>query len=170
MPRARGYWWVMALAACTTQSPLPPDEDAEPAEQDSQASEPQIKLRYLDHMNLKPMPDTLLSVSSRCARKDEIGTVTRLSLSVKSGKVAMFSANIRMAQGTCQFDLNDFTQTASLPQVVLQHRSLKDCHIRMWTQDQQVTIAYNTCRGACSGDSFDYLWPTLVNRRNGRCD
>lgn len=159
---------VILLSACSTVPEQIIDEGSVDSEPER---EPPIKLKYLDKLNLKPMPVKAFSVSSRCTRKDESGTRTRLSLKVKDSKVAQFSAAIDIPKrGSCQFNLGDFVQTASLPQVILTHRTAPDCHVRMWTQERQITIAYNTCAQSCSGSSFDYLWPTLVDSHTGRCD
>lgn len=152
------------LAACST---LP-----EPEQMPNATTEetPQHTLKYLNKRNLKPMPIKPLNVSSQCSRKDAIGTRTQLQLKVKESKVSTFSSRIAMAQGTCSFDLRDFKQTATMPEIVLTHRDQPDCKVRMWAQDRQVTVAYNACAQSCTGDSFDYLWPTLVDSRTGRCD
>lgn len=157
------------LAACSTvPEPIIIDEGSV---EDAPEREPPVKLKYLDKLNLKPMPVKAFTVSSRCIRKDESGTKTRLNLKVKDSKVTNFNAAIDIPKrGSCQFDLGNFVQTASLPQVILTHRTAPDCQVRMWTQERQITIAYTTCANACTGESFDYLWPTLVDSRSGRCD
>lgn len=167
----RTWLWVVAgglgLSAC--QTPPVSEQPAEPVADSGFSSRP---LKHWDTLkNLKPMPEKPLTVSSQCVRKDELGTLTRLKLKVKDSTVSTFSANIEMPQkGRCQFDLKDFRQTAKLPQVILTHREHQDCTVRMWSQERQVTITYNACAQACSGSGFDYLWPTLVDSRSGRCD
>lgn len=156
------------VGACSLLDVLAPEtSDSPDATQEDMEQHP---LKYLNRRNLKPMPVKPITVSSQCSRKDEAGTLTKLKLKVKDSKVSAFSAQIAMKQGECRFDLNDFRQTETLPQVVLAHREDARCTVRMWNQDRQVTIAYNTCAQACTGDSFDYLWPTLVDSRTGRCD
>jgi hypothetical protein len=43
----------------------------------------------------------------------------------------------------------------------------------MWEQEldrsKGVTVAFSGCQAQCSGESFSYLWPILVDTRNGRC-
>lgn len=156
------------LAACSVLEILEPSgPDTSEATQEDMEQHP---LKYLNKRNLKPMPVKPITVSSQCSKKDEAGTRTQLKLKVKESKVSDFSAFIAMKQGDCRFDLKDFKQTATLPQVVLTHRDREQCTVRMWTQDRQVTVAYNDCAQACTGESFDYLWPTLVDSRTGRCD
>ena len=41
--------------------------------------------------------------------------------------------------------------------------------IIMWEQGKGVTVAFNNCQAKCEGDAFSYLWPILVDPRNGRC-
>lgn len=160
---------AICLAACSTVPERAIIDEG--SVEEGPEYEPPVKLKYLDKLNLKPMPVKAFTVSSRCSRKDESGTKTRLNLKVKDSKVANFNAAIDIPKrGNCQFDLRDFVQTATLPQVILTHRTTPDCQVRMWAQERQITIAYNTCAQACSGDSFDYLWPTLVDGRSGRCD
>ncbi len=160
---------VVLLAACSTL-PLPEPREEEAIDEAPQR-ERNATLKHLDKRNLKPMPIKPITVSSRCSQKDEQGTTTRLNLKVKDSKVLSLNASIEIPKhGSCRFDLSEFEQTAVLPQLVLTHRTQSQCNIRMWAQDQQIAIAYTTCAQACSGDSFDYLWPTLVDSRSGRCD
>ena len=71
-------------------------------------------------------------------------------------------------QGVCHFDMKYFKQTESFPNVVLTDGA-SGCVVRMWEQEKGVTVAFNACQSKCGGDAFSYLWPILVDTRNGRC-
>lgn len=165
----------LALAACSTP-PTAPEPVPEPAKETpppAAESTPKFKnstLKYLANRNLKPQPTRPLNVRSRCSHSDAIGTVTRLNLLVKEAEVKSFDARVSMkGHGTCSFNMQDFAQDAKLPQVLLRHKKDNNCTVRMWEQGHNVTIAFNSCRNSCEGKAFDYLWPVVVDARNGRC-
>jgi hypothetical protein len=162
---------ILLLGACATPTPVPvPPEPGlttvrEPAPERLQ-SQP---LKHLAHRKLKPMPVQALNVSTKCAFHDEGGTRGKLDLQVKNAEVQRFTAEVSMSKrGICRFDMKNFRQTASLPAVLLADNG-SACLVRMWAQDKGVTVAFNGCQAQCSGESFSYLWPILVDTRNGRC-
>ncbi len=160
------------LAACAAPPKAPePVVEAPPAPAVEEA--PKFKnstLKYLANRKLKPQPTRPLNVRSRCSHSDAIGTVTRLNMLVKEAEVKSFDAQVSMkGHGVCRFNMKDFKQDAKLPQVLLRHKQENDCTVRMWEQGHNVTIAFNSCHKSCDGKAFDYLWPVVVDARNGRC-
>ena len=92
-----------------------------------------------------------------------------MDLHVTKAEVKRFVAEVNIPrQGLCRFDMKTFTQTARLPNVVLTDAT-SSCVVRMWEQEKGVTVAFNACQSKCGGDAFSYLWPILVDTRNGRC-
>ena len=159
------------LAACAENPPQeapPPKVEAKPTRLESQPH------KYMAGRKFAPQPTQALNVRSRCTHRDAVGTQTRLELQVKDAEVKSFSAEVSIAKhGTCRFDLANFTQKQKMPQVILAAKDGSACTVRMWEQDnkhrRQVTIAFNSCPAACNGDTFDYLWPILVDAKSGRC-
>lgn len=165
---------VLILAACGAKPPAPESTvevvpETAPAKEEKPALS-NSTLKYLAKRKLKPQPTRPLNVKSRCSHTDEIGTQTRLDLLVKNAEVKTFVAQVTMkAHGACRFDLKDFEQVEKLPQPLLRHKLAGDCTVRMWEQEHHVTIAFNGCPSVCEGKAFDYLWPIIVDARNGRC-
>jgi len=166
---------ALILGACATPEPLP--EPPAPAPAAAPTPEPERiesqPLKHLLNRNLKPMPDQALNVRTKCAFRDDIGTRGKMDLQVKDAEVQRFTAEVSIPkQGVCRFDLKNFQQTATLPTVTLTD-AMSGCSVRMWAQelgrDKSVTVAFSGCQTQCSGDSFSYLWPILVDTRNGRC-
>ena len=92
-----------------------------------------------------------------------------MDLQVAKAEVKRFVAEVNIPkQGLCRFDMKNFEQTDKLPNVVLADRE-SACVVRMWEQEKGVTVAFNSCQAKCGGDAFSYLWPILVDTRNGRC-
>jgi hypothetical protein len=161
------------LAACAS-SPPAPEVAAQPEPKPPAADKsPQFKnstLKYLANRKIKPQPTRPLNVRSRCSHSDAIGTVTRLNLLVKEAEVKSFDARVSIkGHGSCNFNMKDFAQDAKLPQVLLRHKTDRKCTVRMWEQGHKVTIAFNSCPRSCEGKAFEYLWPVVVDARNGRC-
>ena len=151
---------------------MPPTSTTTPARRET-AIESQ-PLKYLAGRSFKPQATQNLNIRSRCTHRDALGTRTRLDLQVKNAQVGRFSAEIAIPKhGICRFDLQNFVQKATQPQALLSAKDGSACTVRLWEQEsakgRQVTIAFNSCQGACTGDTFDYLWPILVDARTGRC-
>jgi len=167
---------VLAAAGCAEVEKQPePVAVEEPVieKQAAEGKEPKFKnstLKYLANRNIKPQPTRPLNVRSRCNHRDAIGTQTRLDLLVKEASVKTFVAEVSMkGHGSCRFDLNEFEQVEKMPQALLRHKKQSDCLVRMWEQGPKVTIAFNSCPKSCDGQAFDYLWPIMVEAKNGRC-
>ena len=161
------------LAGCATPPPEPvaqvPEAVVAP-KQDEIVSQP---LKHLAGRKLKPMPDKPLEVRAKCRFKDVAGGRGAMELQVSQAEVKRFFAEVSIPrQGTCRFDLKQFRQTGKLPTVVLADTE-SECTVRMWKQElgktKGVTVAFNNCQAKCEGDAFSYLWPILVDPRNGRC-
>lgn len=161
---------VLLLAACGS---LPEAPKQQPEPQPEVGEAPKMKnstLKYLANRNLKPQPTRPLNVKSKCSHRDAIGTLTRLDLLVQNADVKTLDAQISMkSHGSCQFRLKDFVQEAHLPQALLRHRQESECTLRLWEQGNNVTLAFNSCPKSCEGKAFDYLWPVVIDARNGRC-
>ncbi len=170
--RAAALLVVALLAGCATPEPPPPVAVPAPAPPAPPATAPeprQDKLKHLANRHLKPMPVRPLNAKASCSFKDETGYRGRLRLDVKEAAVKRLEASVDVPKrGSCRFKLADFRQTDSQPAVVLAARK-GDCKIRLWEQEDQVTVAFRDCRAECSGDSVDYLWPILVDNRKGSC-
>lgn len=92
-----------------------------------------------------------------------------MDLQVTKAEVKRFVAEVSIPkQGLCRFEMKNFHQTATLPNVVLTDDA-SGCVVRIWEQGKGVTVAFNACQSMCGGDAFSYLWPILVDTRNGRC-
>jgi transposase len=166
---------ILLLAACATPEPVQePPAPAPVAEKKPRPERIESQpLKHLLNRNLKPMPVQALNVKTKCAFRDAIGTRGKMDLQVKNAEVQRFTAEINIPkQGICRFDMKNFEQTGTLPNVMLTDAS-SGCAVRMWAQelgrDKSVTVAFSDCQTQCSGDSFSYLWPILVDTRNGRC-
>lgn len=168
---------ALLLAACSTPAPPPPvAETTPPVEapppQQAAPARPQIEsvpLKHLANRRLAPIPDRPIDVDTRCAFKDPTGYRGQLKLSVKKADVRQFDAEINVPRkGTCRFSLKGFRQTHTVPVVAL-NNDRDACTVRMWEQGNQVTVAFRDCQARCSGESFDYLWPILVDTKTGRC-
>ena len=166
---------VLLLAACASPPPVPAPEPVTEAPATSVPAPPPVArirsqtLKYLAGRKLKPIPDHALEVRTRCNFRDVGGGQGKMDLQVSKAEVKRFVAEVTIPkQGQCRFDMKTFAQTGRLPNVVLTDR-IDGCVVRMWEQGKDVTVAFNSCQAKCSGDAFSYLWPILVDTRNGRC-
>lgn len=165
------------LGACATPEPAPEPmpTPVEPVATERKPPPPKkehIESQPLKHLlgrKLKPIPDRALDVRTKCSFHDVAGGRGSMDLQVTKAEVKRFIAEVNIPkQGLCRFDMKNFRQTASLPNVVLTDGS-SGCVVRMWEQEKGVTVAFNACQDKCSGDAFSYLWPILVDTKSGRC-
>ena len=168
---------ALLLGACATPVPTTvPEPVSVPVEPVASVAKPEsaerIKSQPLKHLlgrSLKPIPDQALEVRTKCSFRDVAGGRGKMDLLVTKAEVKRFVAEVNIPnQGSCRFDMKTFEQTARLPNVVLTDTS-SGCVVRMWEQEKGVTVAFNACQSKCGGDAFSYLWPILVDTRNGRC-
>ena len=160
---------VLLLGACAAPEPAP----APASEADNQSPPVErIKSQPLKHLvgrPLKPIPDKALDIRTKCSFRDVAGGRGSMDLQVTKAEVKRFVAEVNIPRrGLCRFDMKNFQQTSKLPNVVLTDDE-SGCVVRMWEQEKGVTVSFNACQAKCSGDAFSYLWPILVDSRNGRC-
>jgi hypothetical protein len=164
----------LVLAACAITEPAtppPPPAKADPQRTETKAPTVRPKKESTVHGSKRPaaIPTRALNVLAQCSFKDETGYNGSLRLSVQDAKVQAFDAAVNIpGRGTCRFDLKSFRQTREMPNVELSH--LRDpCIVRVWEQEERVTVAFQQCQKMCSGKAWDHLWPILADRRDGSC-
>lgn len=144
-----------------TPPPAPLPEERPPPRQD--------KLKHLANRHLKPIETRPLNARADCGFRDPTGYRGKLNLDVRNADVRRFEASVDVPRhGGCKFNLKNFQQTDSLPNVVLSAKR-GECKVSLWEQEHQVTVAFRDCKAECSGSSLDYLWPILVDNRKGSC-
>ena len=160
---------ILLLTACAApeQAPAPAPETVSQEQPDQRIkSQP---LKYLVGRTLKPIPDKALDIRTKCSFRDVAGGRGTMDLQVSKAEVKRFIAEVNIPRrGLCRFDMKNFQQTSKLPNVVLTDDE-SGCVVRMWEQEKGVTVSFNACQSKCSGEAFSYLWPILVDSRNGRC-
>ncbi|HTY04355.1 MAG TPA: hypothetical protein VMC81_11570 [Rhodocyclaceae bacterium] len=160
-----------ALAGCATkEAPVaarPAPTPAQPAAKPP-AEEPEVYSR-LAGRKIKPNAVRPLNAKADCSFRDPNGYGGRLNLAVEDSQVQRLQADLEVpGRGRCSFALKDFRQTAREPSVTLSALTSK-CVVRLWEQEGQVTVAFNTCRERCQSDAFDYIWPIKVDPKTGTC-
>lgn len=173
MKTARSGLAVLALlAGCATPPPPAPPEAAAPVAAEP-PPRPRIEsqpLKHLANRKLAPIPDQPLNVRTRCNFRDHTGYRGHLDLRVDDSDVKRLSAEIKVPrQGSCRFDMKDFAQADKRLAVLAATREQDECKVRIWQQEGRVTVAFRDCRAYCSGETFDYVWPILVDTGTGKC-
>jgi len=173
------YWAAIAgivvalVAGCATREPeitTKPAPKPAPAPSVKPPSAPPAEVySRLAGRKIKPIAVKPITVKADCSYRDPTGYGGKLNLLVEDSQVRRLNAEIQVpARGNCAFALKDFRQTAKEPSVTLSSIS-GACTVRVWEQEGKVTVAFNSCKDRCQGDSFDYVWPILVDARTGSC-
>lgn len=167
---------VLLLAGCATKEPAvetkpepaPPPAPA-PAPEAAKLPAPTETYSKLAGRRIKPIIVKPITVKADCSYRDPTGYGGKLDLQVEDSHVQALQAEIRVPKrGKCTFAFKDFHQTANEPSVTLSsHRGT--CTVRVWEQEGKITVAFNKCKDRCQGDSFDYVWPILVDAKTGKC-
>jgi hypothetical protein len=166
---------VLLLAGCATKeppvaakpAPAPAPEAAKPAP--APAPAPTETYSRLAGRKIKPIAVKPITVKADCSYKDPTGYGGKLNLLLDNSQVRALQAEILVPKhGNCAFALKDFRQTAKEPSVTLSSNG-GACTVRIWEQEGKVTVAFNSCKDRCQGDSFDYVWPILVDAKTGKC-
>ncbi len=167
---------ILALSACAIRNGpsgnSTPSSDAsvvyttpDISSRDAQSAQPSRNSKG----KLAPIPTRAINLNTACHFKDERGYNGNLTTDVKDAQVRQFQAEVNIPRrGTCNFDLSRFEQTQSLPIVKLKSRD-NTCQVFMWSQNANITVAFNQCAAQCTGDAYDYLWPILVDASRGEC-
>ncbi|MBI5785309.1 MAG: hypothetical protein HZA64_07630 [Rhodocyclales bacterium] len=177
-PIACAAFVVVLLAGCATKeppvaakpaptpAPAPAPAAAKPAPAPAAPTETYSRLAG---RSIKPIAVRPITVKTDCSYRDPTGYGGKLKLAVTNSQVSAMQAEIQVPKrGKCAFALKDFHQTAKEPSVTLSsHKG--GCTVRVWEQEGKVTVAFNSCKDRCQGDSFDYVWPILVDAKSGKC-
>ncbi|HZV54924.1 MAG TPA: hypothetical protein VFF82_08290 [Rhodocyclaceae bacterium] len=161
------------LAGCATKETVAPKPAPVPAPAPGRAkppteAQPEIYSR-LAGRKIKPIAVKPINVKADCSFRDPDGYGGKLNLLVEDSQVRRLQAEVQVPRrGNCAFALKDFRQTANEPAVTLSAAS-GQCTVRLWEQEGRVTVAFNSCKDRCGGDSFDYVWPILVDASTGTC-
>ena len=166
---------VALLAGCaskepqpTAAKPAPTPEAAKPAPTPAPAAAPTETYSKLAGRSIKPNAGKPINLKTECTYRDPTGYGGKLKLAVNNSEVSALQADIQVPKrGNCAWALKDFRQTAKEPTLTL--NSSGACTIRLWEQEGKVTVAFNNCKDRCQGDSFDYVWPIIVNTKTGKC-
>ena len=118
---------------------------------------------------LKPLPLKPINLKTECEfRDEENGYQVAARLNIANSQVRTLHTTFTVPDhGNCSLDLSQFRQTRQRPQIELY--SGNDCKIMIWEQENQITVALNQCAAYCTHDTFDYIWPIIVNKQTGTC-
>ena len=115
-----------------------------------------------------PAPVVGLTFKGSCIAKDETGYAENAQIDVADGTVNALAVRIDVPKrGSCRYALAAFRQTQTLPFVELQARSNPACSLRMWKQEDRITLVATACAGKCTKGAFDYAWPVAFQETGG---
>ena len=116
---------------------------------------------------LAPSRSSDVNFQGACEQREEDNYYDFIKLKVNSNVVEQLEWTANPRQGRCQFNLADFTQVKTRPQVDLQSKKDRRCHIYMWENGQYVSVSVLNCKSVCAQN--DRILPILLNERTGSC-
>ena len=115
-------------------------------------------------------PVTGLTFQGNCVAKEETGYAENAQLQVALGEVRALEARVDIPKrGSCRFHLKDFRQTQQAPIVELLAQSSSGCSLRIWQQQDRVTMVATDCPDKCARGAFEYMWPVEFRAPEGSC-
>ena len=116
---------------------------------------------------LAPSRSPDVSFKGACEQREEDNYYDFIKLKVNSNVVEQLEWTANPRQGRCQFNLADFTQVKTRPQVDLQSKKDRRCHVYMWNNGQYTSVSILNCKSVCAQN--DRILPILLNERTGSC-
>jgi hypothetical protein len=161
---------VVLLAGCAAEAPKPePEPEPEPVPAVVPPEEPPSEIcSPLTGRCLKPSEIRPITIKTDCSYRDPTGYGGKLKLEIAESQVNNLQAEIQTKRGKCKFVFKDFRQATKEPSITLLATKGR-CIVRVWEQEGKLMVAFDSCRDRCQSDSFNYVWPILINTKTGKC-
>jgi len=115
-------------------------------------------------------PGKGMTFQGNCVAKEETGYAENAKLQIALGEVRTLDARVDIPKrGSCRFQLKEFRQTQQSPIVELLAQSNSGCSLRIWQQQDRVTMVATDCPEKCTRGSFEYMWPIEFRVPEGSC-
>lgn len=108
-----------------------------------------------------------VTIDGNCVQKDITGYADNAKLVVDDSAVKSMDWTAKPRGASCRFELKNFTQVATKPNIDLQSKKDKKCHMYIWQDERHVTLAVSNCRKVCA--SNDKILPVLFKPKTGAC-
>ncbi len=108
-----------------------------------------------------------VSFNGACEQREEDNYYDNIKLKVNNNVVEKMEWTANPRQGRCQFNLANFNQVKTRPQVDLQSKIDRKCHIYMWNNGQYISVSVLNCQKVCKPNN--HILPILLNERTGSC-
>ena len=117
-----------------------------------------------------PAPVVGLIFKGSCVARDETGHAESAQIDVADGRDNALVVRIDIPKrGACRSALAAFQQTQTLPYVELQAKSNATYSLRVWKQEDRVTLVATACADKCTKGAFEYAWPVAF-QESGACN
>ena len=114
-----------------------------------------------------PSRSSNVNFNGTCEQREEDGYYDFIKLKVNHNVVSQLEWTANPRQGRCQFNLNEFTQVKTRPQVDLQSKVDRRCHIYIWENGRYISVSPVNCQTVCAQN--DRILPVLLNERTSSC-
>lgn len=108
-----------------------------------------------------------VTFNGTCVQREEDNYYDNIKLNVNNNVVEQLEWTANPPQGRCQFNLSDFNQVRTRPQVDLQSKTDRRCHLYMWNNGQYISVSTFNCQSVCAPNN--HILPILLNERTGSC-
>lgn len=117
-----------------------------------------------------PIPAKDIDLVGDCRRTEEDGYREDAQLRVSNNAVQELQWKLWVgSRGSCSFNLADFRQTRSKPQIELMAKDGSRCELMIWQDPRRVTLAHANCAKHCTGNIYEKTWPVLFEPGGGGC-
>ncbi|AKJ69541.1 hypothetical protein PATSB16_38930 [Pandoraea thiooxydans] len=111
-----------------------------------------------------------IDLDGHCAQTDVDGFREQATLKVRDNWVQALSWRLWVGQrGSCHFELSEFRQTRTRPQIELRARDGSACELMIWQEPGRVTLAHANCEQYCTPGIYQEAWPVMFDPHAGIC-
>jgi len=111
-----------------------------------------------------------ITIAADCRRTEEDGFREDAQLRVSNNTVQELQWKLWVGRrGSCSFNLADFRQTRTKPQIELMARDGSRCELMIWQDPRRVTLAHANCQQRCSPGIYEEAWPVMFEPAGGGC-
>lgn len=108
-----------------------------------------------------------ITMKGNCTQKETDGHRDKISFLIKENVVEALDWTAQPRTGSCRFQLKNFNQVSTWPNVDLQSKKDKSCHIYAWQDNDYISVSVFGCKRICRHN--DRILPILLDSETGNC-
>lgn len=106
-------------------------------------------------------------MKGNCTQREVDGHRDKITFTIKENIVEALDWTAQPRTGSCRFQLKEFNQVSTWPNVDLQSKKDKSCHVYAWQDYDYISVSIFGCKRICKHN--DRILPILLDGETGTC-